>query len=353
MKHKSNIPYFPNFSKKNDLELITLLREQIFQLETFEKEIPKIEKIHSELLESSKRLNMVFTQYRGVFNEWDWFFEHSLDMLCVASTNGYFKRVNNAFAKSLGYTKKELLAKPYFNFIHPKDRTKTKKEVKRLNSGKNTINFENRYRHKDGSWHWLSWTCPATNSGNHYMYAIARDITDQKLNQQEMLFKAQHDALTNLLNRAMFDFSLEESKFRMERNPHISVALTLIDLDGFKKINDTKGHLIGDQVLKEVSIRLQKSVRKNDKLFRIGGDEFAIISEGKSPLRLEQMIKRILKIMSKPIPFIPNMKFGCSIGVSSCPYPAQKISSLFTQADKAMYISKKEGKNRCHYYEPK
>jgi PAS domain S-box-containing protein len=116
----------------------------------------------------------------------EFFFKESLDLICVADTNAGFKAINPAFTKVLGYSKKELLRNPYDSFIHTDDLEKTSKEVEKLALGKTTVNFENRYRKKNGEYIYIQWTAkqdPATN----LIYAIGRDISEMKATQKKLL----------------------------------------------------------------------------------------------------------------------------------------------------------------------
>ncbi len=112
-------------------------------------------------------------------DERDRFFSLSLDMLCIANSDGYFRRVSPAFTRTLGWSPEELTTNPFVDFVHPEDLEATLAEVERqVTAGELVLEFENRYRHKDGSWRTLSWKSIPEDGG--MMYATARDVTQQK-----------------------------------------------------------------------------------------------------------------------------------------------------------------------------
>lgn len=119
------------------------------------------------------------TERKEIEGQLDHFFVLSLDIMCIASADGYFKRINPAFTQTLGWSAEEMLARPFLDFIHPNDHATTLREINRqVALGEKTLKFENRYLHKNGSWRVLSWASVADTNG--LMFATARDITENK-----------------------------------------------------------------------------------------------------------------------------------------------------------------------------
>lgn len=114
----------------------------------------------------------------------DRFFEVSIDMLCVLDFNGYFKRVNPAWERTLGFTRAELTSRPFIEFVHPDDRERTLKQNAHVRAGGQALAFENRYRCRDGSYRWLRWNA-APDFGEQVIYSAARDITEEKKAEEE------------------------------------------------------------------------------------------------------------------------------------------------------------------------
>ena len=129
----------------------------------------------------------------------DRFFDLSLDMLCIAGFDGYFKRLNPAWERVLGYTVEELTARPFLDFVHPEDRPATEVESRKVSLGGSAISFENRYRAKDGSYRWLLWNA-TPHEEKELIYAAARDITEQKKlrEQAEAASRAKSDFLARM-----------------------------------------------------------------------------------------------------------------------------------------------------------
>lgn len=133
------------------------------------------------------------SQCQLFIQERDRFFTLSLDLLCIASFDGYFQRVNPAFVTTLGYSEAELLSVPIWEFVHPEDRDATKAELERIAQGNPSFNFENRYRCRDGSYRWLSWTSsPFVQEG--LLYAVGRDVTEYKRSVAQLQSRIQQQA---------------------------------------------------------------------------------------------------------------------------------------------------------------
>ena len=142
------------------------------------------------------------TERKQLEAERDRFFTISLDMLCIAKSDGYFKRLNPAFAQTLGWSVEEMLARPFLEFVHPDDRAATLREVERQTvAGEEVLHFENRYQHKNGSWRTLSWKSVPHPGG--LMYATARDVTEQR--EAEAALRRSSEA-AEAANRAKSDF---------------------------------------------------------------------------------------------------------------------------------------------------
>jgi len=272
-------------------------------------------------------------------------------MLCIIRPDGQPAKINRAFELALGYSCEEFISLPLEAFAHPDDIKRVQLSIENHHKGIDILNCEVRMRHKNGEYRWLSWTSPGKNTMSKNLYVIARDVTDDKLTEAELLYRAQHDSLTGLGNRALFDSILEQATARASRHPGYSVGLLFIDLDGFKAINDVHGHGAGDEVLKAIAQRLSERRRRNDIVCRLGGDEFAWLAEGPSPLFLDTLAQSIIAEVCRPISIgNAHVKVGCSIGISLFPEMAADSASLVRQADGAMYVVKQHGKNAYQYF---
>ncbi|HEY3613794.1 MAG TPA: PAS domain S-box protein, partial [Gaiellales bacterium] len=174
-------------------------------------------------------------------------FETSLEMLGVAGVDGYFKRLNPAFERTLGYTAAELEARPFIEFVHPDDRDATLAEVAKLAGGADTISFENRYRRRDGTYVWLAWlTTPDVESG--LLYAAAHDITDRKRAEAEIAQLNETLAVRNASLERQNE-ALQRQSHELERLVDINRAVLDASVDGIRLVD-----LAGRTVLANAAI---------------------------------------------------------------------------------------------------
>lgn len=270
----------------------------------------------------------------------------SNDLLCVASTMGYFLQVNPAFTRLLGYTEEELLQTSFLDFVHPDDVDNTLQELRKLRTGFDSTQFENRYRCKDGSWRWLAWSTPASDSEG-ILYAVAKDITDRKLFEDQLIRLAKFDHLSGLPNRGYLEDELKRAMARTSRNSHL-LAGYFIDLDGFKDVNDHHGHDVGDDLLRNVAIRLRTQLRAGDFIARLGGDEFFVLAEFTMPGKAAHLAGKLEAAMQTPFALGEHLiQVNASVGVALYqPGSHEDAAAFIRQADKAMYICKHNHKHQ-------
>jgi len=183
-------------------------------MEFFSREIQEPDEALLELLGTVGSQIGQFIERKRAEEELDTFFTMSLDMLCIAGVDGYFKRVNPAWERTLGFTAEELQSRPYLEFIHPDDREKTATEAAGLAEGRNVVSFQNRYQCKDGGYRWLFWNAAADVSAQR-VYAIARDVTELR-RQREALETARQAEEENAARLALLVKELDVARRRAE-----------------------------------------------------------------------------------------------------------------------------------------
>jgi diguanylate cyclase (GGDEF)-like protein/PAS domain S-box-containing protein len=179
------------------------------------------------------------------------------------------------------------------------------------------------------------------------------DVTERTFQMERVLYESEHDPLTQLFNRRAGDQLLNIMLTNAKKNNE-QLVLLLIDLDGFKEVNDHFGHKAGDKVLIEVANRLKAAIRKEDILIRLGGDEFVIafnvVRESRS--EIDHFVKNLFDRFKTEIQLKDSrsVNIGSSIGIAIYPHDGETIGTLMSNADSAMYLAKQEGKNRAFYY---
>jgi diguanylate cyclase (GGDEF)-like protein len=195
---------------------------------------------------------------------------------------------------------------------------------------------------KGGTECWINLRSYRLHAAHQHVFCIF-DISMWKTEDSALRHAAQHDELTGLPNRTLLKSTVEQ-RLKAGGNP-FSVAL--LDLDGFKKVNDTYGHAMGDAVLIETTKRLIKLLGPGDMLARLGGDEFVLLYDNKNAEAAQQALKNVLLAVARPYDAAPhNAYLGVSIGLAEYPAHGDDYSTLLKNADTAMYYSKNAGKNR-------
>jgi diguanylate cyclase (GGDEF)-like protein/PAS domain S-box-containing protein len=260
------------------------------------------------------------------------FFDLSRDMLCTANMDGYY----------LGYDREELRAVPFIERVHPEDRERTEAEAAALFEGSETLRFENRYRAKDGSWHWLRWSSQLS-PDESLIYARAADVTELKQIETEregLLDKVQematHDSLTGLYNRRVLEEQLPREMARARRSDS-PLCVALIDIDRFKAYNDSHGHLAGDEVLRECARAWDDALRGEDTIVRFGGEEFLVLLPDTGPDEAAEVVERLRERTPRGQ--------TCSAGLASWD-GVESADDLLGRADAALYLAKAGGRDQ-------
>ena len=184
------------------------------------------------------------------------------------------------------------------------------------------------------------------------IFKLIINYTSELHKQKDILkHQAHHDMLTGLPNRILFNDRLKQTIKKAKRDKE-DVALLFIDLDRFKHINDSLGHLIGDKVLQVISDRLKNIIRDEDTVARLGGDEFTVILQGlKKETDASLLAQKIIRSMARPMSVDNHTLYiTSSIGISIYPEDAKEVNNLIKYADTAMYKAKEEGRNNFQYY---
>jgi diguanylate cyclase (GGDEF)-like protein/PAS domain S-box-containing protein len=281
------------------------------------------------------------------------------DGVHIVDANGNVIEASNAFCDMLGYTREELIGM---------NMSRWDKQFKEGDFGE-TIQqqlaqpvrslSEARHQRKDGSEFDVEVSgFPLEVNGTPVMFNSSRDITERKATQQKIQHLAFYDQLTDLPNRRLLDDRLNQVLSSSARTGRYG-ALLLIDLDNFKTVNDSVGHLSGDMMLQQIAGRLSAAVRKSDTVARLGGDEFVILLGDLSANIQDAMVQgkavgeKILHVLSRPYHLgMREFHSSCSVGITMFNDDDLSTEELIKQADIAMYQAKDGGRNGLRFFDP-
>ncbi len=299
--------------------------------------------------------------------------DNSPDLIYILNLKGEFSFVNDSVTKLLGYDKSDLLGKHYSLFIADEDRMKAEylfNERRRASRSNRMVELDLKCNSTDPSKPFDVSVRPIElNSMGIYSvdfkdqkevatyqgtYGVARDISSRKKAEKLITFQAYHDLLTKLPNRAMLLDRLDLAIKQAVRTRETLIVMFL-DLDRFKLINDSFGHVVGDQLLIEVAGRLKQEIRTGDTLARLGGDEFMLLlPQPTTRDQAESVAQKLIESLQQPF-FLRSKEvyINVSIGIAVFPDDSADINKLIKNADMAMYDVKSSGKNGYTFYNDK
>jgi diguanylate cyclase (GGDEF)-like protein/PAS domain S-box-containing protein len=278
--------------------------------------------------------------------------QNASDLICILDAQGIVRYESPSHLRVLGTDPEQHVGRSLPELVHPEDRIVLETALHQLvEEPEEIVTFEYRLLHGDGDWRALEST--ASNLlGQPAVAGIvlnAHDITDHKRAEAKLLHDALHDELTGLPNRALFMDRLLHSMERSRREPELLTAVLFLDLDRFKIVNDSLGHLVGDELLIQISGSLAGALRPSDTIARVGGDEFAILLEGGRDVSdAVRVAERIHDRLTTAINLGGHEVFvTASLGIAVHTPEYERPEDLLRDADTAMYRAKASGR-ACH-----
>ncbi len=275
------------------------------------------------------------------------FLKANLDMLCVADKNGCFIKANKEFEDVLGYRGEELSGQSFFSLVHAEDRETLDDVMRQFAAQAAVADGVNRCRCKNGSYKYIEWRYQAI---GRYIYASARDVSENirrrlELQETNELLKRQAitDKLTGVYNRHYFEQRLQDELERADRYDE-PLAMIILDMDHFKRVNDTWGHPVGDEVLKQTAENVGRVSRASDLLARLGGEEFALVMPQttlEGALQAAEKIRRIMEEFEHTAAGRVTASFGVAQRMKG-----ESFKNWYQRADSALYRAKNSGRNR-------
>ncbi|MEW8341090.1 MAG: diguanylate cyclase, partial [Candidatus Thiodiazotropha taylori] len=270
--------------------------------------------------------------------------EHTMEAVLITDIDGTIESANPAFSEITGYNQAEIISK------HPRQLMSAKHSPEFLSELWDHVKSTGSWRgelwnqRKNGEIYpvWMTISCVRDQQGEalHYVMVFS-DITSLKQTQSQLEHLAHHDSLTNLPNRLLFEDRLEHALAQAKRQKR-QLAVLFLDLDRFKNINDSLGHAMGDELLKEVAKRLQNILRDDDTAARLGGDEFTVLVENlEDPSQAAVVAAKIQDKFKAPFNIAGReLHVTASIGISIFPEDGKDVADLTKNADAAMYQAK-------------
>ena len=291
-----------------------------------------------ERRESTMTVRMLLNDYEEQSSDWLW----------TVGPRGNLRDVSTRLADATGHEAEGLEGSPLLDlFIHGEQRDELARHIVERSAFRDLlvklrIRGEMRY-----------WRLSARPRIDGRMSGVARDVTSDRLIEERVAFMAHYDNLTGLANRYLFNDRLRSLSGETRSNG-ASIALFYLDLDDFKAVNDSRGHLVGDRLLREVGTRLEQEIRSEDLVARLGGDEFAVLIETRAGdgLLIERA-HRFLSVIRAPYEIDgQSYRISTSVGVARCIDGDCDADELMRRADLALYAAKEKGRDHLALFEP-
>jgi diguanylate cyclase (GGDEF)-like protein/PAS domain S-box-containing protein len=281
-------------------------------------------------------------------------FAGALTGMLLMDLDGRIIDSNPAIERLLGYSHHELDGRRTSEFVHPDDRRDARSRYLRMVAdGRKSLRLQHRFVDRDGEDLWVDVSASLVRDSDgrkSFTIAMIQDVTQRKKVEAALVAQAAlnehqalHDGLTGLANRTLFRDRMEQA-VKARRRADARAAVMVIDLDGFKEINDSMGHAAGDDLLVELGHRLQAAVRTSDTVARLGGDEFGVLlPQTSGPDDVRRAVKRMQAAIESPITLHGlDLSLEASIGIALYPDDGKDVETLLRCADSAMYHAKAE-----------
>jgi len=268
--------------------------------------------------------------------------QNSSDIILILGRTGRVRNVSPAVGRVLGIPEREVLGAPWWRWMHPEDVVAVQAMIAGGPVAEGAaVTCQVRVHNAEANWRWLDVIC-ADRLADPVIGGVvcnAREVTEARELQDRLRHQASHDALTQLANRALFHERLTTGL------TDAPMAVLLIDLDGFKEINDTLGHHVGDGVLIRVAEVLRRCLRSQDTAARLGGDEFAVLLPGVTRPEAVQTADRLVEQLAEPV-VIEGHQVGIQASVGVALGLPDQAEALLRAADLAMYQAKSQTRAR-------
>jgi len=299
----------------------------------------------TETVKAEEALRASETRYQALY-------ENAPDIYTSINPAGVILSINRIGAHMLGYEVNELVGESAGNVIHPEDQQAVFQYIeKHFEKSGPDDGIEYRKVRKDGSNLWVHQRVSLERGAEEpRLLVVCRDVTEKRKLEEQLSYQATHDALTNLINRREFEHRLRKmlSGNATSTDNHV---LCYLDLDQFKVINDTCGHIAGDELLRQIAGLLNGQMRSRDTLARLGGDEFAVLMESCPIEKATRLANRMREVIEEFRFHWRSRRFsiGASIGIVPIK-DGFTIEDALSLADSACYAAKEQGRNRIHVY---